>query len=68
MLSFKSNLATSTLLLLAALSVIALFDTPALAAGNSFAILANDLPGPAPITVLVLGWMMMLKRRRNNNK
>jgi hypothetical protein len=56
----------STLFVLAALATITFLATPALASNGSFGILANDLPGPAPITVLVLGWMMILKRRRNN--
>jgi hypothetical protein len=60
-----AKLSTLALLLLSAVTVMAFLDTPALASNGSFGILANDLPGPAPITVLVLGWMMMLKRRRN---
>jgi hypothetical protein len=56
----------STLFVMAALMTLTFLDTTALASNGSFGILANDLPGPAPITVLVLGWMMILKRRRNN--
>jgi hypothetical protein len=57
----------STLFVLAALTTITFLATPASASNGASGILANDLPGPAPITVLVLGWMMILKRRRNNN-
>jgi hypothetical protein len=52
------------MLFAAALAAIALLDTNALASNGSSGILADDLPGPAPIVVLAIGWLLMLRRRQ----
>jgi hypothetical protein len=64
MLFPKSKLTSLILSIPVALAIIALMDAPAVASNGGLGILANDLPGPAPVIVLAVGWLMLLKRRR----
>ena len=58
-----TKLSKLALLALSAIAILTLLEAP-LWRLMADLILANDLPGPAPLAVLALGWTLLLKRRQ----